>query len=176
MAVLGDRAMAEPGQPPTSFAVPNWLRIALVVVAAFQTLGSLQFLPVLFNDDPTVPGTTPGGLLITAVIVLSPIVAVSGFVFALKGQIRWAIMAIAGVSLLDWISYFPTFVNHWDASLLEFPGPLIFFVLPACAPVAIFLAWRWRWPKLAIALGLAPWVFRAVMVIVFGISVAIHGF
>ena len=168
--------MAEPGQPPTSFAVPNWLRIALVVVAAFQTLGSLQFLPVLFNDDPTVPGTTPGGLLITAVIVLSPIVAVSGFVFALKGQIRRAIMAIAGVSLFDWISYFPTFVNHWDASLLEFPGPLIFFVLPACAPVAIFLAWRWQWPKLAIALGLAPWVFRAVMVIVFGISVAIHGF
>ena len=168
--------MAEPGQPPTSFAAPNWLRIALVVVAAFQTLGSLQYLPVLFNDDSTVSGTTPGGLLITAVIVLSPIVAVSGFVFALKGQIRRAIMAIAGVSLLDWISYFPTFANHWDASLLEFPGPFVFFVLPACAPVALFLAWRWQWPKLAIALGLAPWVFRAAMVIVFGISVAIYGF
>jgi hypothetical protein len=168
--------MAEPGQPPTSFAAPNWLRIALVVVAAFQTLGSLQYLPVLFSDDSTVSGTTPGGLLITAVIVLSPIVAVSGFVFALKGQIRRAIMAIAGVSLLDWISYFPTFANHWDASLLEFPGPFVFFVLPACAPVALFLAWRWQWPKLAIALGLAPWVFRAAMVIVFGISVAIYGF
>jgi hypothetical protein len=168
--------MAEPGQPPTSFAAPNWLRIALVVVAAFQTLGSLQYLPVLFSDDSTVSGTTPGGLLITSVIVLSPIVAVSGFVFALKGQIRRAIMAIAGVSLLDWISYFPTFANHWDASLLEFPGPFVFFVLPACAPVALFLAWRWQWPKLAIALGLAPWVFRAAMVIVFGISVAIYGF
>ena len=168
--------MAEPGRPATSFTAPRWLRIVLVVVAAFQTLGSLQFLPVLFNDDPTIPGTTPGGLLITAVIVLSPLVAVSGFVFALKGQIRRAVIAIAGVSLLDWISYFPTFANHWDASLLEFPGPLIFFVLPVCAPIAILLAWRWRWPKLAIGLGLAPWVFRAVMVVAFGISVILYGF
>ena len=168
--------MAEPGQPATSFTAPRWLRIVLVVVAAFQTLGSLQFLPVLFNDDPTSPARAPGGLLIKAVIVLSPLVAVSGFVFALKGQIRRAVIAIAGVSLLDWISYFPTFANHWDASLLEFPGPLIFFVLPVCAPVAILLAWRWRWPKLAIGLGLAPWVFRAVMVVAFGISVILYGF
>jgi len=168
--------MTELGSPSTSFTAPGWLRIVLLVVAAFQTLGSLQFLPVLFNHGPDALDTTPGGPLITAVIVLSPIVAVCGFVYALKGQIRRAVMAIAGVSLLDWIGYFPTFVNHWDASLLAFPGPFVFFVLPACAPVAIFLAWRWRWPKLAIALSLAPWVFRAAMVIVFGISVIVYGF
>ena len=146
-------------------------------MAGFQTLGSLQALPVLFDNDPSIPGTTPGGLLIAAVIVLSPLAAFSGFVFALKGQIRRAIMGIAGVSLLDWISYFPSFVIHWpDADLLSFPGPFIFFLLPLCAPVAILLAWQWRWPKLAIALGLAPWLFRAAMVIAFGISVAIYGF
>lgn len=169
--------MAQPNQPAADFAVPNWLRIVLVVVAAFQTLGSLQLLPVLFNDDPAIPGTTPGGLLIAAVIVLSPIVAVSGFVFALKRQIARAVMAIAGVSLLDWIGYFPSFAAHWpDPSLWAFPGPFIFFVLPACAPVAIVLAWLRKWPKLAIGLGLAPWVFRAIMVIVFGISVILYGF
>jgi hypothetical protein len=142
--------VAEPAQASTDFAVPRWLRIALVVVAAFQTLGSLQVLPVLFEDDLTSPGTSTGGLLITAIILLSPLVALSGFVFALKGQIARAVMAIAGVSLLDWMSYFPTFVTHWDPNLLAFPGVFIFFLVPACAPVAIFLAWRRQWPKLAI--------------------------
>jgi hypothetical protein len=168
--------MAEPGQASTDFAVPRWLRIALVVVAAFQTLGSLQVLPVLFDNDPTALGTTPEDLLIKADIVLSPIVAVSGFVFALKGQIARAVMAIAGVSLLDWISYFPTFATHWEPSLLGFPGIFIFFLVPACAPVAIFLAWHRQWPKLAIGLGLAPWVLRATMVIAFGISIIFYGF
>jgi hypothetical protein len=85
-------------------------------------------------------------------------------------------MGVAGVSLLDWISYFPSFVNHWDPSLIGFPGLIIFFLLPACAPVAIFLAWRRLWPKLAVGLGLAPWVYEAIMVIAFGIGVAIYGF
>ncbi len=142
----------------------------------FQTLGSLQVLPLPFDDDPTALGTAPGDLLIKAVIVSSPIVAICGFVFALKGQIARAVMAIAGVSLLDWISYLPTFATHWDSSLLGFPGIFIFFVVPACAPVAIFFAWRRQWPKLALGLGLAPWVLRAAMVIVFGISVILYGF
>jgi hypothetical protein len=168
--------MAEPGQPSTSFAAPRWLRIVLIFVAAFQTLGSLQTLPVLFDDDPTNPGTSPGGLLITAVIVLSPLFAVSGLVLPLKGQIAHAVMAVAGVSLLDWISYFPSFVTHWEPSLVGFPGLFIFFLVPACAPIAIVLAWRRQWPKLAIGLGLAPWVLRAILVIAFGVSVVIHGF
>jgi len=149
------------------------------VVAAFQTLGSLQVLAVLFDNDPTALGTTPGDLLIKAVIVLSPIVAVSGFVFALKGQIARAVMAIAGVSLLDWISYFPTFATDWDQACWASRGYSFSSCagssLPACAPVAIFLAWHRQWPKLAISLGLAPWVLRAEMVIAFGISIIFYG-
>jgi len=102
------------------------------VLAAIQTLGSLQVLPVLFDDDPTSPGTSPGGLLITAVIILSPLVALSGFVFALKGQIARAVMAIAGVSLLDWISYFPTFATHWDQACWASQGSSSSFL---CRPV-----------------------------------------
>jgi hypothetical protein len=164
----------DPLYSPSS--VPKWLALILAIVAGFQALGSVRALPILFAGDPDVPGTTPGGLLIAATILLSVPVAIAGFVFALKNDVARAIMGIAGVSLLDWISYFPSFARHWDASLFEFPGPLIFFVIPACAPVAIFLAWRRLWPRLAIALGLTPFVLRAIMVIVFAVSVAIYGF
>jgi hypothetical protein len=167
--------MVEPGRP--DFSLPNWMRLVLIVIAAFQTLGSLNTLPVLFDGDPSIPGTTPGGLLIAATILLSPVVAVAGFVWALKGELARAVMAVAGVSLLDWISYFPSFVSHWpDPSLLSFPGPLIFFVLPACAPVAIVLAWRRQWPKLSFGLAIVPWLFRALMVIAFAVGVMIYGF
>jgi hypothetical protein len=159
------------------FSLPDWMRVVLVIVAAFQMLGSLQALPVLFDGDPKIPGTTPGGLLITATILLSPLAAVAGFIWALRRELDRAVMAVAGVSLLDWINYFPSFVIHWpDPSLWSFPGPFIFFVLPLCAPIAMVLAWHRQWPKLAFGLAIAPWLFRAIMVIAFGISVMIYGF
>jgi len=164
----------DPLYAPSS--VPKWLPVILAIVAGFQAIGSLQALPILFDGDPEIPGTTPGGLLITATILLSPPVAIAGFVFALKNDVARAVMGIAGVSILDWISYFPSFANHWDKGLFSFPGPFIFFVLPACAPVALFLAWRRLWPRVAVALALAPWVFRAMMVIAFAVGVMIYGF
>jgi hypothetical protein len=164
----------DPLYSPSS--VPRWLTLVLALVAGFQVLGSLTGLFVLFDGDPETPGTTPGGLLITATILLRPFVAIAGLVFALKRDMARTVMAVAGVSLLDWISYFPSFVTHWDPSLVGFPGLFVFFLLPACAPVAILLAWRRRWPKLAVGLGLAPFAFNAAMVIAFGISVAIYGF
>jgi hypothetical protein len=164
------------GKTDRDFSVPGWPGFVLVLVAGFQSLGSLNALPVLFGGDPEIPGPTPGGLLITAVILLTPFISIAGFVWALKGELARAVMAVAGVSLLDWISYFPSFVIHWPPSLLSSPGPLVFFVLPACAPFAIFFAWRRQWPKLACGLALAPWLSRAVMVIVFAISVMIYGF
>jgi hypothetical protein len=157
----------------TYFSLPRWMRLIFVAIAAFQILGSLNTLPVLFDGDPNVPGTTPGGLLITATILLSPFVALAGFVWALKRALAEAVMAVSGVSLLDWISFFV----HWpDPDLWTFPGPLIFFMLPACAPIAMILACRRQWPKLAFGLAVAPWVFRVMMVTAFGIGVMIYGF
>jgi hypothetical protein len=167
--------MVETG--PRDFPLPGWMRLALVIIAGFQTIGSLNTLPVLFAGDPNIPGTTPGGLLISATILISPFLALAGFVWALKRELARAVMAVAGVSLLDWISYFPSFVTHWpDQTLWTIPGPFIFFVLPVCAPAAIVLAWRRQWPKLAFTLGVAPWIFRAALVIAFATSVMIYGF
>lgn len=167
--------MAKSGQLSADFTVPNWVKFTLIIVAAFQSLGSLQMVPLLFLDDPAPLGNTPKDLLIKSVIVLSPIVAIAGLAFAIKGQIARAVMAIAGVSTLDWIGYIPSFAVD-PSGLWDFPGPFLFFVVPACAPIALVLAWLRKWPRLAIVLALTPWAVRAIMVAVFAGSVAIYGF
>lgn len=151
------------------------MKITLVVVAALQLLGSLQMVPLLFLDDPAPLGNAPKDALIKSVILLRPVVAIAGLVFAIKGQIARAVMAIAGVSTLDWISYLPSFALD-PAVLWEFPGPFLFVVLPACAPVAFVLAWLGKCPRLAVALVVVPWAIRAILTVVFGIRFALYGY
>ena len=49
----------------------------LVLVALIETVSALSNLPVLYFGAPDVPGTSPGGLLISATILLSPLFAIA---------------------------------------------------------------------------------------------------
>jgi hypothetical protein len=119
-------------------------------------------------------------LAISATIALSPILAIIAFVCVLKGRIAGAIMAIAGLALLDWLSYVPSMVIHWP----EFPGSgyagfvgiVQMVVLPLLALAAIGLAWRGERLGLATLLALTPTAVFILGVLAFGIGVAIYGF
>ncbi len=158
----------------------NLIRLVLLIVAIGKVLGALSTLVILFDDDPTIPGTDLGGLVISATIVLSVLFAVAALIFAIRGPIARAIIAIAGLALLDWLSYVPSVVKYWS----DFPGPgfagsmaiVQMLVLPAIAAAAIVLAWRGERLGLAAILALIPTIVFFLGVIAFGIGVAIYGF
>lgn len=89
-------------RPPAS--VKGWLWLAFVVVAAIETLIVLSDVPVLFDDVPEIPGATPGGLLISATILLSPLFAAASVVLAFRSRMDRGIIALASVALLTWLS------------------------------------------------------------------------
>ena len=158
----------------------DWTRAVLLGVAIFELITSLSGLAVLFGDDPDVPGTTPGGLVISATILLIPLLAIAALVLAWKGQIARAIMAVAGVVLLKWASYLPSLVLHWA----DFPagGAAGWFevaqiaLFPLLAIAAIVLAWRNERLGLAAALVAIPTIVDIIGIATFAIAVIMYGF
>jgi hypothetical protein len=158
----------------------NLLRLILIIVAIAKLTSALGGLAVLLDGDPTVPGTSWSGLVISAVIALSPLLALAALVFAIRGPIARAIIAIAGLALLDWLSYVPSVIMHWS----EFPDPgfagaveiVQMVVLPLAASAGVLVAWRGERLGLAALLALIPTIVFIVGVLTFGISIAIYGF
>ncbi len=156
------------------------IRVALLIVAIIKIVGALSTLAILFDGDGRIPGPTPAGQLITATILLAAPVAIAAFVFALRGNIAFAIVAIALLVLLDWLSLLPSVAISWDG----FPGSgyeggltvINVVVLPVLAIAAIILALRRTHLGLATLFAILPTILSALGVIAFGIGVAIYGF
>lgn len=156
------------------------MRLVLLLVALVETVSALSNLPVLYFGAPEVPGTSPGGLLISATILLKPIFAVAALLFAARGNISRSVVALAVVVLLDWLSYVPSAAKFWS----EFPGQgfggivsiLLLVIFPLLGVVAIILARQGHRLGLATVLVILPTLLHVLAVVAFGVSVAIYGF
>lgn len=155
----------------------RWLNIVLMIFAAVQAFGHATDWVVLVDEDPTIPGPSLGGLVISAVIVLRPLIALAGLVFAARGQTALAIIAIASVSLLSWVSYLPSVVIHWGSGeLWNVEAAVMLVILPALALMAVVMAARGRRLVLAAILATLPTIVNILAVVAFAIGVAIYGF
>lgn len=97
--------------------------------------------------------------------------------FAVRGQTALAIIAIASVSLLSWVSYLPSVVIHWGSGeLWNVEAAVMLVVLPALALMAVIMASRGRRLVLAAILATLPTIVNILAVIAFAIGVAIYGF
>jgi hypothetical protein len=160
--------------------VPNWARLLLAIAAALELTGSLKDVPILLGDMSEIPGPGLGGFVIKAKIALSPLFAAAALFFAAGGRIRHALVAMAGVVLLNWLSYLPSVAIHG----LEFQGDgagglvtLFEIVLaPAIALLVIALAWRGERLTLATLLAVLHTAMSVLFVVLFAIGVAIYGF
>ncbi len=159
---------------------PGWLIVVLVIVAALNALGGLRDAAILFAGDPDVPGTGWGGWAVTSQIALTAPFAMIAIFFLIKRDLRRAIPFIAAIGLLEWISYLPSVVNH----PANFPGTgitgvLLFakiMIFPLLVLMAIALACKNQRLVLAGLIASLPSIANWLMVVAFGISVAIYGF
>jgi hypothetical protein len=177
-----EAAGAPAGQPP------RWPRLLLLIVASIELMGGIGALPTLAGDLNEVPGPGLGGQIIIATIVLRPIAAAAALFFVVRGKIPYALVAMAFIILMSWLSYVPSIRLHG----LDLSGNLneitlgsamvtagLFFqviIAPMLALVIAALALTGTRLTLATVLAILPTLVQVLGVIAFGIGVAIYGF
>ncbi len=167
---------------------PRWPRLLLLIAAVIEFLGGLGALPILFGDLNEVPGPGLGGQIILAGIVLQPLLALAALFFTTRGKIPYALVAMAFIILMAWLSFVPSIRLHG----LDLSGNLqevtlgsamvtagLFFQLIIAPIIALAIAGLLLTGKhitLATLLAVLPTLIRVVGIVAFGISVAIYGF
>jgi hypothetical protein len=173
-------ATTVPDAPPAPIRPPRLLGLylLLIIVAAIETFEGLSNAPTLFGDMSTIPGPGLGGAIIKAYIASHPVLALAALVFATVGRLRYAIMALGALVLMNWLNYMPSVVLHgldFDG-ISAFQTPLQIVAFPLMAACAIALAARNERLGLATMLVSIPTLFNVAAVIAFGISVILYGF
>jgi hypothetical protein len=161
--------------------VAKWARVLLLIAAVIEFLGGLNGLPILLGDLNEVPGPGLGGQMILAGIVLQPPLALAALVFTVRGKIPYALVAMAFIILLSWLSYIPSVQLHGlDLSQGDaFTTTMLGWEIIAAPVVALAVAGLALWEKhltLATVLAVLPTLAHMLSVLAFGISVAIYGF
>ncbi len=118
-----------------------------------------------------------GGWTAAATGGLQAVAAGVALVPAVRRDLRGAILAVAASVMLGWLSMLPSVV----AQGLDFQGddkvtPTIFVVSPIIAIVAATLAWRNIHPIAAALIVSAMTIGSILIVAVFGLLIALHGF
>jgi hypothetical protein len=162
-------------------ASPRWPRLLFIIAAAIELIGGLRDLPILLGNLSEAPGLDLGGAVIIAKIVLQPILAFLALMLAIRGRMMDALLAMAAIIALTWLSFLPSIAAHGlglEAGGMGFPAALLVFqvfLAPAIALAAALLALARRWTP-ACLLAVLPTFVGVASVIAFAVDVAIHGF
>ena len=154
------------------------LYLLLIIIAAIEAFDGLSHAPILFGDMSEIPGPGLGGAIIKAYIAIHPLLALAALAFATIGRLRYAVMALGALVLMNWLNYMPSVVLHG----LEFKGvgafetPVRIIAFPLMAACAIALAARNQRLRLATALASIPTFYSLIGLIIFAVGVSIYGF
>ena len=154
------------------------LYLLLILIAAIEALDGLSHLPALFGDTSEIPGPGVGGAIIKAYIAVYPLLALAALALATIGRMRYAIMALGALVLMNWLNYMPSVVRHGldFNGLSAFETPMRIIAFPLMGACAIALAARGQRLGLATLLVSLPTLYGVLAVVAFGISVFLHGF
>jgi hypothetical protein len=154
------------------------LYLLLIIMAAIEAFEGLSHAPMLFGDMSEIPGPGLGGAIIKAYIASHPVLALAALAFATVGRLRYAIMALGALVLMNWLNYMPSAVRHGldFGGLSAFQTPLQIIAFPLMGACAIALAACSQRLGLATLLVSIPTLFDVLAVIAFGISVILYGF
>ncbi len=158
----------------------RWPRLLLLIAAMIELLGGLGALPILAGDLNEVPGPGLGGQIVLATIILRPIAAVAALFFLVRGRLPEALVSMAVVILIGWISYLPSVQLHGLEMEGDGAGGVFTFAMMILPPILVLaiaaLALTGTRLKLATLLAILPTLIGILAVVAFGIGVAIYGF
>ena len=166
--------VAAPIRPPRLLG----LYLLLILVAAIEAFDGLSHAPMLFGDMSRIPGPGLGGAIIKVYVASHPLLALAALALATVGRLRYAVMVLGVLVLMNWLNYMPSVVLHG----LDFDGasafqtPLQIIAFPLMGASAIALAARSRRLGLATMLVSIPTLFNVAAVIAFGVGVFLYGF
>lgn len=156
------------------------LRAAVIILSLIAVLSALSGLSVFtYLSEFAGNGWSQWALMLGHAIV--PFLAVPALVFAIRGNLRRAIMALAAIIMVDFITdSLPSIITHG----LEFASRGItslhlfatMIVFPLLAIVAFVLARRNARLALATAFVSLPPLTSILGVLAFAIGVSIYGF
>ena len=154
------------------------LYLFLILIAAIEAFDGLSHVPALFGDMSEIPGPGVGGAIIKAYIAVHPLLALAALALATIGRLRYAIMALGALVLMNWLNYMPSVVRHGldFNGLSAFETPMQIIAFPLMGACAIALAARSQRLGLATLLVSVPTLYGVMAVVAFGISVFLHGF
>ncbi len=172
--------MTEADSTPPAALPGGKLWIALLVITIIELLSALTDLPGAFYDYGHTTRLLIFAQALTSVkIVLAPALAAAGLYFAIKGNVRYAIIALAGLSLLSWATDLPSIAIHGLELSPDFGGVTVIavrFITPLVAIAAIALAWRNERLGLATLLAALPTIAAWAGVAAFAVGIAMYGF
>ncbi len=170
-----NQAAAVPAAQPR-----RWPGLLLLIAAIIEFLGGLGALPILAGDLSEVPGPGLGGAIIIATIIVRPIAAAAALFFLVRGNLTWALVSMAVVVLVGWITYLPSIQLHGLEMQGDGAGGLFTFAITILPPILVLaitaLALTGKQLTLASLLAVLPTAISILAVVAFGIGVAIYGF
>jgi hypothetical protein len=159
----------------------RWLRLLLVLVAALEFLDALSGVQNIFIDyhhDTTLLRFAQA--LASINLALAPLLAGAALIFTALGKIRYAVLALAALTLVGWVlSSLPSIAIHGIKFSLEFgdlEGLFYYFVVPVVAAAAALLALKDKRLALASVLACLPALAKWIGLVVFIITIMIYGF
>jgi hypothetical protein len=161
--------------PPPAATRLLGLRVVLILAALFEAYDGCSTLSAISSGPAQ--HTTQGlvGVLNMAQIVSHPFLGAAALAFALIGRVRDAIIALAEILAMNWLSDMPEVVLRG----FELDSPLMVshvVAYPVMAAGAIVLARRGERLGLATLMVVLPTLVAVAGITAFAIAISIHGF
>jgi len=152
----------------------------VALLAALQTFGALSELPALLVDYGHDTRLLIFAQALTSVkIAVTPLFTGAAFYLALRNRVPAAIMTLAALILLDWLTELPSLAIHGLDLSPDMGGATniaVYFIAPAIGIAALILAWRNERLGLATVLVALPTLAFVAGTILFAVGVMIYGF
>lgn len=161
----------------TGTGVPKWVRALLFAAAVVETVGGLTGL-TLFSDFHEYEAS-PAQWAIFAYLAVAPVLAIPALYFVSKGNLRYAIVLLAAITLAALLlDTLPTVLvqglSSFGVGLVPVYLVVRMLVLPALCAWAAWVAWKGERIALAGILVSLPSIASIIDLLAFAAGLVIY--